>query len=327
MPCHPARPDRAIVVLYLRELKGLDIVVTGGAGFIGSNLAEHLAKDNKVTIIDNMHTGNAENIKGILANGATLIQDDVRNIGSYSIKPDAVFHLGMYSSTPMYGANRRLVAEVVDGAIAICEFCVQKGAKLVIASSSSIYNGHRPPHNEEMVPFVTDFYTEARISVERLAELYGKLDGLNAVAVRFFSVYGKNEKYKGKYANLVSQFMWAAQKGESPVIYGDGSQTRDFTYVDDTVRALELSASKDFDKFEIFNAGRGRAYTINEMVAILGKQMGKEIKPTYITNPLKNYVEYTQADTRKATEKLGFTAQYSLDDGIAALLKYYSGKS
>ena len=120
--------------------------------------------------------------------------------------------------------------------------------------------------------------------------------------------------------------MWAAQKGEDPVIYGDGSQTRDFTYVDDTVHALELAAMKDFDKFEIFNAGRGRAYTINEMIMILGKQMGKEIKPKYVINPLKNYVEHTQADTTKAREKLGFTAQYSLDQGIAKLLEHYNSK-
>ena len=310
----------------MRELKGLKIIVTGGAGFIGSNLAEHLSKDNEVTIIDKIHTGNEANIKEAVKNGAILIKDDARNIGNYDLNPDVVFHLGMYSSTPMYGANRHFVGEVIDGAVSMYEFCVKKGAKIVIASSSSIYNGQKPPHREDMIPIVTDFYTEARIGVERLAELYAKLNKLNAVAVRFFSVYGKHEEYKGQYANLVTQFMWAAQKGEDPVIYGDGSQTRDFTYVDDTVRALELAAMKDFDKFEIFNAGRGHAYTINEMITILGKQMGKEIKPKYIINPLKNYVEHTQADTKKATEMLGFTAQYSLDQGIAKLLEYYKNK-
>jgi UDP-glucose 4-epimerase len=304
----------------------LDIIVTGGAGFIGSNLAMHLAKENTVTVIDNMHTGNEDNLSSIMDDGATLIKDDVRNIGNYNLKPDVVFHLGMYSSTPMYVSNRHLVAEVIDGAIGVSEFCVQKGAKLVIASSSSIYNGNPPPHRENMVPFVTDFYTEARLVVERLAELYGKLQKLNSTAVRFFSVYGRNEKYKGRYANLVSRFMWEAMRGDSPVVYGDGEQTRDFTYVDDIVSALECAAMKDFDNFEIFNAGTGKAYTLNEMIGILGKQMGKEIKPTYVKNPISNYVEHTLADTSKSREMLGFTAKYSLEMGIAELLKYYNYK-
>ncbi|MEM4099014.1 MAG: NAD-dependent epimerase/dehydratase family protein, partial [Candidatus Micrarchaeaceae archaeon] len=299
------------------------IIVTGGAGFIGSNLVDKLSKDNKVYVIDNMHTGSEENLAEAMKTGnVQLIKDDAKNIGKQGIDADMVFHLGIYSSSPMYKDNPHLVAEVVDGMISVLEYARKGRLPLVFASTSSIYNGIKPPHKEDIIPGVTDYYTEARISAERLAELYARLYDVNVSAMRFFSVYGRHEKAKGKYANLVSQFLWSMKKGEQPVIYGNGKQRRDFIFADDVVDAL-IAAMEHAKGFNIYNVGTGKNYSLNELVEKLNAELGTDIKPKYVETPMSNYVMETLAYTGKAKEMLGFEAKVSLDKGIKILNEYY----
>jgi UDP-glucose 4-epimerase len=227
---------------------------------------------------------------------------------------DIIFHLGMYSSSPMYKKNPNLVNEVIEGMINILEFAKEKGSTLVYVSTSSIYSGIKPPHREDIVPKVTDYYTEGRIGGERLSELYAKLFGVNVAAMRFFSVYGKHEEAKGGYANLVTQFLWTMKKGKQPELYGDGEQRRDFIYAGDVVEALKKASS--IKGFEIFNVGTGINYSLNELVAKLNAELGTKIKPKYLEMPVKNYVAETKADTSKAEKKLGFKAKVTLDEGI-----------
>jgi UDP-glucose 4-epimerase len=297
------------------------IIVTGGAGFIGSNIVDSLAESNEVVAVDNMHTGSPENLKNAVKKGARLERLDVKNIDKLNFKPDVIMHLGMYSSSPMYKENNRLVAEVLDGAVSIFKFAKKNNAKVVFASTSSIYNGQKPPYKENLAPLVTDFYTEARYGVERLGELYNKLDGTDVTALRLFSVYGRHEEAKKTYANLVSQFLWDIKASRQPVIYGDGSQTRDFTFVDDVVDAFKKGSERK--GFNVYNVGTGTNYTLNQLIEKLAKATGKDVKPKYIPMPMKNYVMETLADTRKAEKELGFRARYSLDDGIRELISYY----
>lgn len=300
------------------KIENSEIIVTGGAGFIGSNLVEYLAQNNKVHVIDNMHTGSKENLKGAMStNNVQLIEDDAKNIAKHGIDADVIFHLGMYSASPMYRQNPMLVSEVVAGMTGVLEYAKANDAKLVFASTSSIYNGIVPPHNENILPKVTDFYTEARIACERLSELYVKLYGVNVAAMRFFSVYGKHEEAKKQYANLVSQFLWAMKSGERPVIYGDGMQRRDFVFAGDVVDAL--IAATNIKGFEVFNVGTGKNYSLNELVDMLNAELGTDIEPEYVKMPVNNYVMETLADTKKAKEKLGFSAKTSLEEGIKRL--------
>ncbi len=296
------------------------IIVTGGAGFIGSSIVNPLCADNDVLIIDNLHTGSMENVKESMKLGAKFHRGEAGDIAVTHFDPDLVFHLGMFSSTPMYREDNSLVTRVVGDAINIFKFASERNTPVVFASSSSLYNGYQPPHHEGLVPLAKDFYTEARFAVERLANVYSEQHGLNATALRLFAVYGPRDEKKGKYANLVTQFMKSIENGESPLVYGNGNQTRDFTYVDDVVRAFNMATS--LKGFNVLNVGRGESFTINEMINKLNEHLGKDVETKYMPNPIVNYVDHTEADTTKAEKVLGFKAKYSLDEGIDKLWEY-----
>ena len=240
------------------------------------------------------------------------------DIAKAKFDADIVYHLGMYSASPMYRKNPTLLGRVTSEMINVLEYVKRYEIPLIFASTSSIYNGVKPPHIEDAKYLVMDYYTEGRIFCERISELYNILYGVNVAAMRFFSVYGQHEEAKKEYANLVSQFMWDIRKGRRPIIYGDGSQRRDFVFVSDVVDAL-IKASK-IKGFEVFNIGTGKSYTFNAMVSMLNSKMKKNIKPKYIKMPVKNYVNETLADTRKSQNILDFRARISLNKGIGLLL-------
>jgi UDP-glucose 4-epimerase len=300
------------------------IIITGGAGFIGSNLVEALSRNNTVIVVDNLHTGSKDNIAGLEKSGVKFMNKDARSIGEIKDKVSCIYHLGFYSASPMYRENPHLVAEVIDGMISVLELARKNDCPVVFSSTSSIYNGIKPPHREDIVPGVTDYYTEGRIEAERLSELYYKLYGLNVSAMRFFSVYGYHEDSKHGYANLATQFMKAIIKKEQPVIYGDGTQRRDFVFVTDVVDAL-LRASNS-KGFEVYNVGSGVNYSLNELLDKINNLLGTKIDARYIEMPVKNYVMETLADTTKASRKLGFRAKIDLDTGLRMLAEYYGAK-
>jgi len=295
----------------------MNVIVTGGCGFIGSNLVERLLeKGHRVTVFDNLSTSNLKNIEGL---DVKFFNEPYEKIPFLVRDIDVIFHLGIPSSSPMYKREPHLVGKAINEAITILEYARKNKCKVVYASTSSLYNGNPTPYKEDMPIYVTDYYTECRYAIERLAKLYNSLFNVKSVGLRLFSVYGPKEKYKGEYANIVSQFLWLMERDEPPIIFGDGSQTRDFIYVKDVVEAFMLAAEKEFN-YEIFNVGTGVAYSFNEVVDLINKLLGKNIKPIYKPNPIKNYVYHTLADTTKAERILGFKAKVSLEEGIKNLI-------
>jgi UDP-glucose 4-epimerase len=212
-----------------------------------------------------------------------------------------------------------LVGEAINEFIKIMELAKREDCRVVWASSSSVYNGNEPPFTEDMRVLVKDLYTEARYAMERMAVLYHDFYGVKSVGFRFFSVYGPHEEAKQTFANLVSQFMWAIKKGEKPLIYGDGTQTRDFTYVADIVAGF-IAGMKSNIECDVFNLGTSKCYTLNELVEILNRILGANIAAEYKENPLKNYVAATLADTTKVKSALGWEAKVALEDGIKKIV-------
>ena len=148
------------------------------------------------------------------------------------------------------------------------------------------------------------------------------MSGVSSAGMRFFSVYGPKEDAKKQYANMITQFLWQLQDGKTPLVYGDGLQTRDFTFVKDVVRALRLAMHSDYHG--ILNVGTGKAYSFNEVIEILSRKLGSDRMPEYMANPISNYVSHTLADTSKAEKEIGFRAQISLEAGIDAIINSYS---
>jgi len=299
----------------------LSVLVTGGAGFIGSNLVESLlALGEEVVVLDDLSTGSRKNLEG-LSGRLEVFEASCENLLDLGICPSAIYHLGVPSSSPMYKEDPMLVGEAIKGMIAVLELAKKSECRVVYASTSSLYSGQTPPHSEDMEVLVTDYYTEARFCMERMADLYKKLFGVDSVGMRFFSVYGPREGAKKQYANIVTQFLWEMMDGKSPAIYGDGKQTRDFVYVKDVVRALMLAMNSGY--CGVLNVGTGESYSFNDVVEILAKKMNLEVEPEHVENPIKNYVRHTLADTSKAEKVLGFRSRYSLDEGVTELMGYY----
>lgn len=298
-----------------------EVLVTGGSGFIGSNLVERLVeRGDKVTVVDNMSTGAEENLSKVI-DQVELIKKPCSEILDLDLgKIDLIFHIGIPSSSPMYRENPLLVGSAINEFIKIMELSKKKEAKVVFASSSSLYGRCEPPHKEDMEIEAFDYYTEARLAMERLAKVYHELHDVDSVGIRFFSVYGPHEKNKGKYANIISQFYWKMKEGKTPVIFGDGEQTRDFTHVDDIVWVC-IKASEEDLGYEILNAGTGEETTFNQIIDILNQKLGKSIEPEYVKNPIENYVPRTCADLTKTKNLLNYEPTIELEEGIERMIE------
>jgi len=219
----------------------------------------------------------------------------------------------------MYKEDPYLVGKTINEVITIFEYARKNQCKIIYASTSSIYNRNSLPYKEDMPIHVTDYYTECRYAIERLAKLYYDLYNVKSIGLRLFSVYGPREEHKGKYANIISQFLWSMMNNQRPVIYGDGNQTRDFIYVSDVVNAFILAMFSNID-YDVFNVGTGKNYSFNEVIKIINKLLNKDIKPIYKPNTIKNYVYHTLADITKAEKILGFKAKISLEEGIKNII-------
>ncbi|MCK5476097.1 MAG: NAD-dependent epimerase/dehydratase family protein [Candidatus Pacebacteria bacterium] len=299
----------------------MKILITGGAGFIGSNLIHDLIKDgHEIIVVDNLSTGSMDNISDVM-DKIKFIEISCSEV--LKIKEleglDEIYHYGVPSTTQLYRDDKSLVGGAVNDFIEILELAKRENCKVIYASSSSVYNGNTPPFKEDMPVMVKDFYTEARYLMERIAKLYNDFYGVRAIGFRFFSVYGPHEEAKKNFANLISQFLWDMKKGKSPLIYGDGTQTRDFTYVDDINNGFKLGMKSDIDS-GVFNLGTGKCYSLNELVDILNEILNTNIKPVYKENPIQNYVQETLADASKAKEYFGFEPKVHLREGIGKII-------
>ena len=294
------------------------VLITGAAGFVGRHLVRVCLKkgwdvvgmDPKPVTVDGW-----EGLQGDLRDRTTLAKV-VRDV-------DIVFHEAAVSSSPMFEPDPSQGVEVnVMGGLYLLQASADAGVKrFVYASTSSLYGNSPVPWREDMaISAPPNAYAASKLAFEYLAKVYALRGELDTIGLRYFSVYGPGEEPKGVYANMISQFLWAIRKSERPIVYGDGTQTRDFTHVDDAVRANLLGLGTT-EVGKVFNVGTGRETSINTLVRTLADLMGKDVKPRYVPNPIRNYVHRTRADTSKAEKLLGFRATIPFREGVARLVK------
>lgn len=304
-------------------------LVTGGAGFIGSNLVEELVDQGvEVTVLDDLYLGTTDNLSDV-SDDIEFIKGSVLNTEKVEKAVegcDTVFHQAARSSAPMHMDQPHKGARVnIEGFVNTVEAAIEEGAeKIVYASTSSMYGSVDPPHEEDMGEVPTNRYTSSKMSRERYAQTYSYNDRIETTGLRYFAVYGPRERAKGQYANVVTQFLWKMLDDERPVIWGDGTQTRDFTFVKDVVRANIMAAERreEIDG-DYFNVGTGRDVSFNTVVEKLNQVLGKNIKPEHVENPRDKYVEATRADLSRSTGVLGYEPEYSFEDGLKETVEYY----
>ena len=304
-------------------MEDMDILVTGGAGFIGSNLANALAADNAVTVVDDTSLGTPANLDpAVEFVEASVLDDDLPT------DVDVLFHLAALSSYAMHESEPVRGARVnVDGFVNAVEQARDDGCGTVVyASTSSIYGSRTEPSPEDMPVTVNTGYEASKLARERYAEYFANHYGMRLAGMRFFSVYqgyGGAEAHKGEYANVIAQFADDVANGRAPVLYGDGTQTRDFTHVDDIVRGLVLAAEHELNG--VYNLGTGEAYSFNEVVEYLNDELGTDVEPEYVENPIPEsvYVHDTCADPSKMREATGWEPTIEFDEGIRRVCAQY----
>ena len=306
--------------------------MTGGCGFIGRNIAELLLKRGfDVYIIDNLFLGQRENIFTLQVkykNRIKFVYGDVTDpivMSEITKKVDYIIHMAAVSSAPMFNEDpRRGIYVNIYGFNNILELARRfKLKKVIYASTSSLYSGLDPPHKEDMPVIPKTFYEYSMFAREHLSRIYYEFYGLKSIGLRFFSIYGPYEQHKLQYANVVTQFLWMVLKGDKPIIYGDGTQTRDFTFVGDVAKVVVEALESDIE-CEILNVGTGIELSFNDVIKVLKEVLEKDFEVKYVENPIKKYVYRTRADTTKLKRMLGFVPKTNLREGIEHIYRFYS---
>ena len=307
---------------------GQSVLITGGAGFIGSNLARHLrVAGHTAAALDDLSLGRALNLPG----GVELVEGDVARADTWDRVPgaDVIVHLAGASSAPMFPADLAgCFNNNVIGFIRVLDHARASAARRVIyASTSSIYGNVTPPLREDGKTDIPNFYAVSKFCMEQIARMYYLQHGLETVGVRFMSVYGPREDHKGRFANLVSQFIWDIEAGRRPVVYGDGEQTRDFTNVGDICQAIRRMIEYPGNlEAGIFNVGTGRGTPVNELVHLLRDVMGRDVEPEHVPNPVKSgYVRQQIACIERTSRILGYRPEISLRSGVLEILESRRG--
>lgn len=303
-------------------------LVTGGCGFIGSNLAVELVdRGHDVVVLDDMYLGTPDNLEPV-KDSVTVVEGDVRDRDTVQECCDGVdvaFHNAARSSAPMHVDEPVTGAAVnIAGFLNVMEEARANDISVVYASTSSMYGSVEPPHREHSGEEPVNLYSASKMSRELYAAVYDDVYDVEVVGLRYFSVYGPRERAKGEYANLISQFMWTLMDGERPEIWGDGSRTRDFTYVGDIVRGNIRAAEADVSG-TVVNLGTGEETRLDDLVDKLNDGLGTDIEPRYVEMPKDNPVMRTKADISRAEELLGWEPAVGIDEGIQKTAAYYGG--
>lgn len=312
-------------------------LVTGGAGFIGSHIVEALVKKGHfVRILDNFSSGKEENLifTKELTNPRTyeLIRGDIRDRDAClkaTKSIDFVLHQAALRSVPKSMLNPKEYNEVnIGGTVNMLEAALKNKLKcFVFASSSSIYGEVGVfPEREYFLPQPISPYALTKLTGEHYCKIFSQHYGLNTTCLRYFNVFGPRQALDDEYAVVIPKFITCMLNDEPPPIYGNGRQSRDFTYVANVVQANLLSAKKLKSKGGVFNIASGRDYSVLELAQILNKLMKKEIKPTFL-KPRPGDVFKTLADLSRSKKILGFRPKIDFVEGLKLTVEWFKNNA
>lgn len=304
-------------------------LVTGGAGFIGSNMVRFLlGKDQKVRVLDNFETGKHENLEEI-AGSIELIEGDIRDKSAVAKSlqgVDTVYHLAALGSVPRSVEDPATSQEVnVNGTFNMLDGAREAGVKrLVFASSSSVY-GENPvlPQHEGLPLAPISPYGSTKACGEIMCRAYYNTYGFESVCLRYYNVFGPRQDPTSQYAAAIPLFVSWLMKDQRPRIFDDGEQSRGFTYIDNVLEANWLAATADEVHGEALNISTKNAVTVNTVVGAIAKLLGKEhIEPEY-TAPRPGDIKHSLADVSRAKEVIGYEPFVTFEEGIARAIDWY----
>lgn len=308
----------------------MKFLVTGGAGFIGSNIVEELLKKGyNVRVLDNFATGKRENLKEFEKN-IELIEGDIRSfhIVQQAVKGiDVILHQAALPSVPRSIKDPITSNEVnVVGTLNILEAAKENGVKrIVYASSSSVY-GDNPelPKHEGMTPNPLSPYAVSKLAGEKYCQVYSRLYGIETVILRYFNVFGPRQDPNSQYSAVIPKFIKLMSGNQAPTIYGDGTQSRDFTYVANVVEANILAATKPVDTPIVLNCATHGQVTLNSLIRELNELLNKEIKPIY-TYPRPGDILHSFADIKMINQRINYHPVVDFKVGLKLTVEKFLG--
>lgn len=302
-------------------------LVTGGAGFIGSNLVKGLLnRGEDVRILDNFSTGRRQNIKEFESD-VEVVEGDIRD---FWVTLDAckgidyVLHQAALPSVNRSVENPLTSNDVnINGTLTVLECARRQGVKkLLFASSSSVY-GDTPtlPKREDMIPCPLSPYAISKLTGEHYCRVYANLYGMPAIAMRYFNVFGPNQNPHSQYAAVIPKFITSILGDESPVFFGDGLQSRDFTYVDNVVNAVLTACQTDKVTQGEFNLACGSQYTLRDLVDQINALIGKNVKPK-VARERPGDIKHSFADVSKLQKEFGIKPVVNFRDGLEKTIAF-----
>lgn len=311
----------------------MKFLVTGGAGFIGSNIVERLLKENHfVRVLDNFSSGKKENLSftyNLTPDTYDLIEGDIRDKSTCDkacAGIDYVLHQAALRSVPKSMKDPESYNQVnINGTLYMLQAAAKNKIKrFVLASSSSIYGDTTKfPEQESDYPLLISPYALSKLAGEYYCRIFSEHFGVETIALRYFNVFGPKQALDDEYAVVIPKFIHCILHNEQPPIFGTGKQSRDFTYIDNVVEANVLAATKGgLSPHAIFNVANGKDNTVLQLVDYLNKIIGKNIKPKFL--PVRaGDVLRTCADISKIKEKLGYTPKVNFEEGLKRTVEYF----
>jgi len=305
------------------------VLVTGGAGFIGSHLAETLLRrGDEVRVVDNFATGRRENVLDL--DGVEILEGDLRSYErAHAAVRDCeiVFHQAALGSVPRSVQDPLTTNETnVTGTLNVLLAARDAGVRRVVfASSSSIYGRNTElPKREAMRPLPMSPYAVSKLAGETYCQAFSSVFGLETVALRYFNVFGPRQDPTSQYAAVIPKFITAMAAGERPVIFGDGDQSRDFTFIDNVVEANLLAAETANGVGETFNVAVGERATLNETVSILSDLLGVRVAADHRPERPGD-VKHSLADISRGRELLGYEPKVGFREGLERTIPFFAG--